>query len=1108
VHASVREGAVTARVTTLKGADAGAYYVEHLPRYYLDASGEPPGVWHGRGAALLGLSGSVRDGDFLDVMAGVAPGRGVLLGLAYGERAVRGFDVTASAPKSVSVLWAVGDDHVREEVLASHDAAVAGMIGWIERHAHTRYRVNGEVAVVDAEGVVAAAFRQHTSRALDPQLHSHVVIANRVRSDDGRWLALDARTIKVDQRTLSAVYHAGLRTELSRRLGVEWREPEHGIAEIAGVPDVVLADFSVRAEEVGDRLADKLDRFRHGMEREPTVRERWRLEREAVLESRPAKARAVEAGTLHDQWTIQLRELGWEPAELIRRATGQARERRVRPQDVERIMTDAMTALTEGQSTWRPAEVVRALAAAVPTWARFPSERLVPWLDDLAAEMTTRRMIDLSRPIPDGARLRRDGRPVNESALDRALTTNAILNEERGLVEWAYQRLLDGGRPLDDILNGPGVELTVGQAETAAAVAGNQELVLVVGPAGTGKTTALRPGIDQLHADGRAVFGVAPTAAAAQVLAEETGVDADTLDKLLVEHSLERPPRHRYDLPPGATVVVDEAAMISTPRLAELAALADQRHWRVALIGDPLQFSAVGRSGMFAHLVDTYGAVELDQVHRFTHEWERAASLRLRRGDTTVLDLYEQAGRIHGGDRREMEQEMLTAWAQARAAGETVAMLAPTNDTVVRLNQLAQRQRIADGDLIRGRSVTAGPYGIHAGDEIATRQNQRDLQTDQQRSVKNRDQWTVDAVHRNGSLTVTGPTGTVQLPGDYVARHVELAYAQTSHAAQGRTLDRSLLLVDGPTDCRGIYVPMTRGRHGNDMFVVTDGDRSARDVLDGALAQNWIDVPAVVRQAELARPTDRPVDRRRIDPLSAPELRRLLETEQRLAGQITGHHQHVERIAHQLARAQDNHTRTLKDLRNATVRRDEAQATLRQYDRPFHRRHHLEQIHDARRTLAVTDDIPKLEARVRELSAEIRALERQSRQLDRQAPDRSRWAAELAQVRGELADDLTLRTRRAPREAGAEAVIQLGARPTDRDAARLWDTAAARLDQHYAAFPEMGGRHLARSDEWVEPACQTSRQRTDHAIARLDQGARTPAREAGVEQSLDLGISM
>ena len=142
---------MTARVTTLKGVDAGAYYIEALPSYYLDAD-EPPGRWHGQGADLLGLRGEVRDEDFLDVMAGVHPGsRRVLLGRTYGESSVRGFDITANAPKSVSVLFAVGDDFVRHEALASHDAAVAAMVGWIETHAHTRFRINGEVAVVDAE---------------------------------------------------------------------------------------------------------------------------------------------------------------------------------------------------------------------------------------------------------------------------------------------------------------------------------------------------------------------------------------------------------------------------------------------------------------------------------------------------------------------------------------------------------------------------------------------------------------------------------------------------------------------------------------------------------------------------------------------------------------------------------------------------------------------------------------------------------------------------------------------------------------------------------------------------------------------------------------------
>jgi conjugative relaxase-like TrwC/TraI family protein len=301
---------MTVRVTTLKGADAGAYYVEQLPNYYL-RSGEPRGLWHGHGAQLLGLPGEVDDDAFIALMGGLDPARPDRhLGRCYDDKSVRGFDVTCSAPKSVSVLFALGDPDTRREVLAALDAAVTALAGWIERHAHTRYRIGGEVAVVDAQGIVAAAFRQHTSRALDPQLHTHLVIPNRVKSPDGRWLALDARLIKHDQQSLSAMYHAALRSELTDRLGVRWNVPEHGIAEIRDVPKDVLVEFSSRAAEVRRRIDAKLDRFLETMGREPTPRERWRLEREAAIDSRPAKAHSLDAAVLHEQWADQARALG------------------------------------------------------------------------------------------------------------------------------------------------------------------------------------------------------------------------------------------------------------------------------------------------------------------------------------------------------------------------------------------------------------------------------------------------------------------------------------------------------------------------------------------------------------------------------------------------------------------------------------------------------------------------------------------------------------------------------------------------------------------------------------------------------------------------------
>ena len=315
---------------------------------------------------------------------------------------------------------------------------------------------------------------------------------------------------------------------------------------------------------------------------------------------------------------------------------------------VEKSMIgQALDALAEKQSSWRPAEITRELAAILPPELNIDPARIPGLLDRLTDKVIDGCCVDISRPIPDGVRLRRDGRPVTEAATDRALTTPEILEQEHDLAAWAERRIMHRSTDSVEAPQRAEVALSLAQAETAAAVAGDAHVVLVVGPAGTGKTTALKPAIEQLHAEGRAVFGVAPSAVAAEVLAAETGAAADTIDKLLFEHSADRPPAHSYDLPAGATVIVDEAAMVSTDKLHQLAALADDRAWRVVLVGDPLQFSAVGRGGMFEYLTDTRGAIELDQVHRFSKDWERAASLRLRRGDPSVAEVYDEHGRLH-----------------------------------------------------------------------------------------------------------------------------------------------------------------------------------------------------------------------------------------------------------------------------------------------------------------------------------------------------------------------------------------------------------------------------------------------------------------------------
>ncbi|MCP4106523.1 MAG: relaxase domain-containing protein [Desulfobacteraceae bacterium] len=1040
---------MTARVTTLKGADAGAYYVEALPSYYLD-SGEPAGIWHGTGARLLGLEGEVVDEDFLRVMAGLTPhGQGNdPLGRTNGESSVRGFDVTASAPKSVSVLFAVGDPYTRDEVLGAHDAGVAAMVRWVEAHTHTRYRIGGDVAVVDAEGIVAAAFRQHTSRVLDPQLHTHVVIANRVRSPDGRWLALDARTLKLDQRTLSAVYHSALRAELTERLGVGWHEPVNGIAEMTSVPEVVLEEFSTRTAGVQRRTDEKLDRFIDTFDREPTARERWRLEREAVVDSRPAKQHPTDAATLHAGWVEQVESLGHRPALVVRDAINRARSRELDPVVMTDTMTQAIEVLSGKQSSWRPAELTRELAAALPTDTLLGRVDVVDLLDELTRLAIDQHCVDISRPIPDGARLRRDGRPITESVADRALTTPAILAQEERLLAWAERRTSRVGIDSAQAAEQSTVELTGPQTETAATVAGDADLVLVVGPAGTGKTTALAPAVAQLQAEGRAVFGATPSAAAAEVLGTETGAAADTLDKLLTEHKLRRPPDHRYDLPSGATVIVDEAAMVGTDRLDTLAALADSKGWRVVLVGDPMQFSAVGRGGMFAHLIDTHGGIELDRVHRFTHPWEADASLRLRCGDPSSAEVYDAHGRLHGGTQTRMHAEAIDAWWHHRRVGETVVLAAPTNDTVDQLNTAAQQRRIDAGDLdTRGRSVHVGDHQAWGGDEIVTRRNHRQLHTNQGLMIRNRHHWTVETVHRDGDLTVQGDSGRVRLPADYVQDHVELGYAQTSHATQGRTVDHAILVLDAPTDVRGLYVPLTRGRQDNHAYITTTADQTAVEVFAESATRSWIDQPALARQTELAGHNPH-----RPGTLPDHELRTLFNQQAQLTETLTQLADDLYWLPKDRQGLERDRSEAVDRLDRDQQRLDDAHQYLAEHDRVLRRRGHENGIANAH------DTIETLPGQIRERQTEIARLDNKLNDIDQrlnqaQNLDTRRPSLEtrLADVTNRLDDDTNIRSRQNRPNTPDRITNTLGARPTGGEHAHAWDLAAGRLDQHQTA---------------------------------------------------------
>ncbi|MHB1891548.1 MAG: MobF family relaxase, partial [Acidimicrobiales bacterium] len=256
------------------------YYLASVARgqeeYYIGA-GEAPGYWLGKGAASLCLEGEVEAEVLRALLAGRLP-RGCSPAKLAGDpkRRVAGFDLTFSAPKSVSLLYGLSSEDVSLSVREAHDEAVASALCYLEAHGTRARRGAGGATRIPTAGLVGAAFRHRTSRAGDPQLHTHVLCANLVQGDDGRWSAPDARLLYYQGRAAGYLYQAVLRHELARRLGVRFGPIRTGAAEIEGISPAVMRAFSTRRAAIEERLGT------------------WGLDtpsaaRVAALDTRPAK---------------------------------------------------------------------------------------------------------------------------------------------------------------------------------------------------------------------------------------------------------------------------------------------------------------------------------------------------------------------------------------------------------------------------------------------------------------------------------------------------------------------------------------------------------------------------------------------------------------------------------------------------------------------------------------------------------------------------------------------------------------------------------------------------------------------------------------------------
>ncbi|HQE47266.1 MAG TPA: MobF family relaxase [Rhodoglobus sp.] len=818
------------------------------------------------------------------------------------RRAVAGFDFTFSIPKSASVLWAVGDAGVQALIGEAHHRAVAEVVAFMEREvAATRTGAtagDGAVAQVDVTGLVATAFDHFDSRAGDPHLHTHVVISNKVKTVlDGRWRSLDGRPMHAAVVALSELHEAVFADHMTRTFGVAWEAREMGRDRnpawtIAGVPEQLIAEFSTRARHIDAETDTLIDDYitKHG--RRPTPAAIMKLRAQATLSTRPEK-QVRSLADLTSEWrTRATKTLGQDATMWARDLADNDKPLLLRADDIPldaigELGRSVVEVVGEKRSTWRRWNLMAEASRQTMAW-RFATmqdrEAIVAMVSD-AAELASLRLTPPELATSPVVFRRPDGTSVFRPKTSTVFTSETQLAAEDRLLERA------------SLLTGPTVTLTTveqiahrpdadgrmlgddqADALTRIAVSGRMVDVLV-GPAGAGKTTAmnaLRQAWETEHGAG-SVVGLAPSAVAARVLADELRIATENTAKWWQNHLL-----HGTTFEAGQLVIIDEASLAGTLSLDRITHLAQRAGAKVLLVGDYAQLQSVDAGGAFAMIArDRHDTPELVDVHRFTHSWEKGASLGLRHGRTHAIDAYLAHQRIHDGDAETMTDAAYSAWRADRDAGLVSVLIAETHEEVAALNRRARADLILNGTLNPDSEVELHDgTAAGVGDTIITRKNDRKLHTITGRDwVRNGDVWIIAAVGEDGTITIardygSGTTvgddgtittrrrgrrfgGSILLPTAYVAEHVDLGYAVTAYRAQGVTTDTAHLLVEPTSTRENFYVAMTRGRHSNHAYVALDRaddhtqphpgddpDATARGVLYGVLKHSGAELSA------------------------------------------------------------------------------------------------------------------------------------------------------------------------------------------------------------------------------------------------------------------------
>ncbi len=813
-------------VTKIGRANAN-YWIEAVAEGgddYYTKPGEAPGEWMGELAAELGLLGEVDRDAYAAVLAGKHPVTGEVLVSRPKPRKfidadgherrldpTLGYDIRFAAPKSVSLLYAVGSPEVRAAILRAHDHAVAEAVGYLERTACFVRRGKGGVSIEPGSGFLSMAFRHRSSRAGDPALHTHLVTANMTRAvSDGRWLSLAnpkrQSPLLREAKAAGHVYQAALRAQVTREIGAEWQPVVNGYADLTGIGRPVIEHFSQRRMEIVAEMAERGTSS-------PAAAE------VAAYRTRDAKDYGVDPDTQRTEWKLRATEFDLTPDSIDRMLRGVRRRepQAIRADNLDRALADleahhshfdrrdllcaVANQLREGTDT-------RGLEAAVKTL--LAGERVIEVhhghgpLD--STYYTTPRLWEMEQRFMATAR---KGENAGAAVVDGA-TLAAVLDRHR--------------------------YLSTEQTEMVRRLTtGGERIVAVAALPGTGKTTALAAAQEAWAAAGHRGVGVA-TARSASGELSDAGVPATSITAFLIQTG-ELAERGIAPLPRGTVIVVDESSTTPTPYAAALADLAEGCDGKLVFIGDPHQIGAVGPGGLYGNLTNEIEPIELTQIRRQRDPVDREIVELAHEGrGSDALDLLHAHERLVIADTLpEALDAQVLDWHKRFANGEDAVMIARRTRDVAELNERARELLAAEGR-VATEALVVGGHRFGVGDRVVTRINTPE--------VSNRERWEVVAVDQAKHhlyLQRLGVEGQgVRLDRRYLEKvtpsrepAIQHAYALTTYSTESKTFDSAFALLDSGISREDFTVAVSRARGATTAYGVAASELTDPDLGPG-----------------------------------------------------------------------------------------------------------------------------------------------------------------------------------------------------------------------------------------------------------------------------------